>query len=107
MPHYDIRIRGKGIDLPSDGDPIVGLLAHRKVRAPSAAEALEKVKLALTMEWRDGHFQRRNRGSAPHFEVESLTRLPWWKAPFARAPKRGFDFYSLERETSGAVAEAA
>lgn len=102
MPHFTVHLRGKGIDLPSDGDPIVGLLALRKVRAASAEQALEKAKLALTLEWRDGNFQRRNRGSAPHFEIESLVELPWWKAPFTRAPKRGFDFYSLEKETGAA-----
>lgn len=99
MPQFDIEVRGRGIDLPSAGDPITGLIARRKVRAPSEDEALEKIKTALTREWQQGKFQRRNRGSAPHFEVESLTRLPWWKAPFVRAPKQGFDFYSLADET--------
>ncbi|MEM9840950.1 MAG: hypothetical protein AAF830_17615 [Pseudomonadota bacterium] len=104
MALFDIEVRGKGIDLPSAGDPITGLLARRKVRARSEGDALDKLKLALTREWQQGKWQRRNRGSAPHFEVESLTRLPWWKAPFVRAPKRGFDFYSLEEETSAKAA---
>ena len=104
MPQFDVCLHGKGIDLPSAGDPITGLIARRKVRARTETAALEKLKRSLTIEWQEGKFQRRNRGSAPHFEVESLVRLPWWKAPFVWVPRRGFHFYSLDEETS---AEAA
>lgn len=104
MPHFDVHLRGTGLNLPSDGDPITGLLANRKVRAKSSEEAFEKAKLALTMEWRDGRFQVRNRGSAPSFQIESMVKIPWWKAPFVKRPKRGFDFYSLEKETAEDVA---
>ncbi|MEM1380036.1 MAG: hypothetical protein AAGH41_05350 [Pseudomonadota bacterium] len=99
MPHFDVEVRGKGLDLPSGGDPITGLIARRKVKAPTAEDAFDQVKLMLTREWQHGKFQRRNRGSAPHFQVITVTRLAWWKAPFVRAPKRGFDFTSLSEET--------
>jgi len=102
MPQFTVQLRGTGIDLPSGGDPIVGLIAQRKVRAATSDEAFDKARTQLTQEWQEGKFQQRNRGAAPVFAIETMVRLPWWKAPFTKAPKRGFDFYSLTKETGPA-----
>jgi hypothetical protein len=92
MPYFRIMLHGHGLNIPAPGGgaPITGFHTSRLIEAASAAEAEESAKRAVAAEWSSGPIAASNIGSAPTFEVESVTQANWLTRLFSKTSTNTF-----------------
>ncbi|MFZ5619384.1 MAG: hypothetical protein ACOZAA_18890 [Pseudomonadota bacterium] len=93
MKAFAIVLRGDGIFLNSEPEPVVGFFATRKVWAQDEAEAVLNAKKSVLKEWQARGFQRENLGEAPRLQVDTVTKLRGLSSIARRIPNRGFIFF--------------
>ena len=79
MPHFRVRVEGKGIAVPIEGSIAVGFFATRAVRAHSPDEAIENVRSMIVAAWTTGKYAGWNNGLAPRIEIEDVWRSSWFR----------------------------
>jgi hypothetical protein len=96
MPHFKVILSGRGIDLPFDGEPVVGFFTTRLIHAANLATAESQAKELVLSEWRPGGtYAGANLGSLPSLAVEQSFPIGFLPAIFGRKPS-GYSFYRHE-----------
>lgn len=96
MPHFKVILSGRGIDLPFEGDSVVGFFTTRLVRAADMASAESLAKELVLSEWcLGGTYAQANRGSLPALSVEQSLPVGWLAGALRRKPS-GYTFYCQE-----------
>ena len=96
MPHFKFILSGRGIDLPFEGESVVGFFTTRLIRAADLASAESLAKDLVLSEWRSGGtYAQANRGSLPVLSVEQSIPVGWLAGVFGRKPS-GYTFYCHE-----------